>query len=74
MAIGSSIHVEKGVHLAFALILIVVHLWAHFSLLKFAGEAIEVSRGRVVLSEGVWQSCSSGSSSSFRLLRLFLFL
>jgi hypothetical protein len=52
MTVGGSIDVEKCVHLALALVCVVVHLWANSGLLKFAVEAVEVGRRNVLLSRG----------------------
>lgn len=70
MAIRSSIDIEEGVHLTFALVLIVMHLRTHVRLLEFASEAVEVSCGSVVSAIGIWDTSRSRS----RLLcLLFLF-
>lgn len=43
VAIGSSVDIEEGIHLASALVLIVVELWTHARLLELASESIEVA-------------------------------
>ena len=63
MAIGGCIDIKVGVHLASALVLIVVMLRVHSGLLVATSVTIELCSGGVVSGIGVGQSSSSGGGS-----------
>ena len=65
MAIGSSVNIEESVHLAFALVLIIMEFWINPGLLKAASEAVEVSCSGIVSCAGVGKAHSSSSRFLF---------
>jgi hypothetical protein len=72
VAVGSSVNIEEGIHLAMALMLIVMHLRTLTSLLLFAVEAVELRSCSVIIAREERVACSGDCGCGGLLCILFL--